>query len=1089
MLAAVAAAAAALVPAVFVASPALATNTTSVSDLTISTGAANWEGGKVSFTLTYTGASAGTYAISTGVTGIGIGNATSGGDFDATPSRTTVTFPGTATAGAVNTTTVTVTTMADVFAEGDETFNLIATDDQTVPGAGTLDAVGTIWNVDTSNAYTLTGPGIVSETATTTGTGTSAVTTQATATVSATMTTAQPHDVVIPVQTVDDTARSDVGVNRDYTALPTGAAITVPAGQLSGSISVSLWDDNVNEDPVQNFDVVGDPVALGAVAAMGGDSVTVGIRDDDPMPSVHLGNAGGVVEGGTLGFPVILSNPSERNVTVHLATSDGDATDTANPASSPSDYTSFDSTFTIPNLATTATKLIQTTADPGPGTVEGPENVKMTLSAPVGASLGSPTTATGIIRDAQGAPSITVDTVGQPNTVGGPGSTSFTEGDTDEVSTYINVNLSSSTTVPVKLNYSFADGTATNGVDYRGAPGSITIAAGETTAAIPVTIIGDKLYEYPDETFNVNFTSPNNSVDASSLLTPQTITIADSSDTQPTWSVGDVLQDEGNSGQTMARVPITLSALSNQDNTFNVTLTDGTANEAGINTGSTAGADDYDSPASRVVTIPAGSLTGYLDVPINGDTVYERDETITAGVTRTGGNILDTIPAGMQHSSTITIKNDDAAPTMTFNETSASEGTSVRVNGTIVGSSQRPYTVKFAVAGSGTAPDAATSGTDFDKVTIADVPVTRGQTGALAGNPLATIFFNPDNIDEPTESLAVTASESTPSPIGFASSTGTYKILDGAGDLPPAASVHDETIKEGEGSVDVQVDLAFTGDTKSTTQTVTVPYFTQDGSAKAGQDYTETKGTLSFAPGEMSKTINVPIKKDGVKEGNEDFYVKLGTPGPAGAAITKGAGDVIILANDGGSGTTPPPSNPGAPSIMAPAWVTGSIAVPVTGKADPGATVDLWGGPWSPAMPKLVKIDSVTADSSGNYKFARWIGTGYRFQTAVGDKMSDEIKVGIDQAPVFVASSPSKGKLSLAIQGNPRGPKQVVIVQVLSHGKWVNTWRGTTVSNNLWKATVSEKSKSSWTLRAFVQGDMNVGVNGGYSAAKKITIK
>jgi hypothetical protein len=233
--------------------------------------------------------------------------------------------------------------------------------------------------------------------------------------------------------------------------------------------------------------------------------------------------------------------------------------------------------------------------------------------------------------------------------------------------------------------------------------------------------------------------------------------------------------------------------------------------------------------------------------------------------------------------------------------------------------------------------------------------------------------------------------------------------------------------------------------------------------------------------------VNVPIINDKVKEGTEHFYVKLGTPTPAGAAIDKGTSEVSIL--DNGTGTVTPPPPGGAPTISAPAWVTGSVAVPVTGKATAGATVDLWGAAWSPAMPKLVKIDSIKADSSGNYKFSRWIGTGYRFQVASNGKTSAEVKVGINQAPVFVVSSPSAGKLSVAVQGNPRGPKQAVQVQAWVGGKWVTQWKGTTGADNLWKATVSAKSKSSWTLRAYVAGDMTWGINSGYSAAKKVTIK
>lgn len=49
--------------------------------------------------------------------------------------------------------------------------------------------------------------------------------------------------------------------------------------------------------------------------------------------------------------------------------------------------------------------------------------------------------------------------------------------------------------------------------------------------------------------------------------------------------------------------------------------------------------------------------------------------------------------------------------------------------------------------------------------------------------------------------------------------------------------------------------------------TVTVDYGTQDGTAEAGTDYTAVSGTLTFAPGETSKTIEVPLNPDTVLAG------------------------------------------------------------------------------------------------------------------------------------------------------------------------------------------------------------------------------
>src|SRR5262245_43880040 len=46
------------------------------------------------------------------------------------------------------------------------------------------------------------------------------------------------------------------------------------------------------------------------------------------------------------------------------------------------------------------------------------------------------------------------------------------------------------------------------------------------------------------------------------------------------------------------------------------------------------------------------------------------------------------------------------------------------------------------------------------------------------------------------------------------------------------------------------------------TQVVTVQYATHSGTAKPSKDYTATGGTLVFAPGEVTKSIKIPIIND-----------------------------------------------------------------------------------------------------------------------------------------------------------------------------------------------------------------------------------
>ena len=56
---------------------------------------------------------------------------------------------------------------------------------------------------------------------------------------------------------------------------------------------------------------------------------------------------------------------------------------------------------------------------------------------------------------------------------------------------------------------------------------------------------------------------------------------------------------------------------------------------------------------------------------------------------------------------------------------------------------------------------------------------------------------------------------------------------------------------------------------------VTVDYLTRDGTAIAGQDFTGTSGTLTFAAGETGKTVTVPVLDDVHDEGSETMKLKL----------------------------------------------------------------------------------------------------------------------------------------------------------------------------------------------------------------------
>ena len=82
----------------------------------------------------------------------------------------------------------------------------------------------------------------------------------------------------------------------------------------------------------------------------------------------------------------------------------------------------------------------------------------------------------------------------------------------------------------------------------------------------------------------------------------------------------------------------------------------------------------------------------------------------------------------------------------------------------------------------------------------------------------------------------------------------------------------------------------------ATTQTVTVNYATADGTANAPTDYQTASGTLTFAPGEISKIATVFVNGDTTIEPNETFTVNLS--GAVNGTILGGTGTGTIITDD-----------------------------------------------------------------------------------------------------------------------------------------------------------------------------------------------
>lgn len=121
-------------------------------------------------------------------------------------------------------------------------------------------------------------------------------------------------------------------------------------------------------------------------------------------------------------------------------------------------------------------------------------------------------------------------------------------------------------------------------------------------------------------------------------------------------------------------------------------------------------------------------------------------------------------------------------------------------------------------------------------------------------------------------------------------------LVSSSGTIPTGLQLSAASYGVNENSQNLSVAVTRTGDVSSQT---TVDYATANGTAIAGVDYTAASGTLTFAPGETSKTVLVPIINDNFYEGNETFSLALGNPsGGNPLLVFPSSASVMIIDNE-----------------------------------------------------------------------------------------------------------------------------------------------------------------------------------------------
>ncbi len=427
------------------------------------------------------------------------------------------------------------------------------------------------------------------------------------------------------------------------------------------------------------------------------------------------------------------------------------------------------------------------------------------------------------------------------------------EGNTGSVNAGFTVSLSAASSQTVTIQYATADSTASAAAgDYQQRSGTLTYAPGETQKSITVPVNGDRLSENTEYYF-LRLTNPTNAFVAKGSGVG---TIVDD-EPRITIDSGPIGVVEGNTGTTPAVFTLRLSNAYDLPVDVSYLVAEGNTEwwEQGYDEPPPAATSGVDfSPGSGRVTFAPGETTMTLAVPAKGDRIGEPNEYFSVNLT---GTSLGGIDESRDHAVGIIV---DDEPRVSIGGATATEGNTGTTNMTFTVSLDsdydQPVTVSYA-----TANLTATAGSDY-QAKSGSVTFAAGET-----TKSISVKVNGDRIGEPSEYLSV-----------HVTGTGDVILLNDTGygtifDNEPAVYISDVSKLEGKKGTTLFV-FTVTLD-QVYDQNVTMSFRTLNGTAIAGSDYVAKSGTLTFKPGETTKTITIEVNGDKANEQDEYFQVEL----------------------------------------------------------------------------------------------------------------------------------------------------------------------------------------------------------------------
>ncbi len=702
----------------------------------------------------------------------------------------------------------------------------------------------------------------------------------------------------------------------------TNYSVTDPAGKASGTLTFAPGANTVHvkvqslDDGVHGLDkhftaeIKNPQGATFAAAATTGETGTITESDGPPTGyTVSIGNAPDQAEG---------DSPGQNHLSFPLTVAPGAAT------------TDITVTYTVNGGSAQTTTIAKGSATaqlqmPIPGNTKAEDDQTYTVDVTKVEFADTTADTVAVGSPAEGKGKVIDDDWRIAGLVSDPANATVTEAGNKVIDFQMKLvdpqgaSVNAPPNHKITVDYAVADGTpaglgsAVNGTNYSvtdpagKASGTLTFAPGANTVHVKVQSLDDGVYGL-DKHFTAEIKNPQGATFAAAATTGETGTITES-EAPPIVGLSGCTGTVGAGGD--AVFTLTDSFASLVAATFDWKTSD---------VSTVAG--DYDGGSGTATIAPGdgnrtGRVTIHTHVNAPGAVTRTFQLTVSNAQHATLLNGVDSLsatcdiaqPLGAGSEKQPSIQLTDPAPVPQPGTGSTPVTVKVTLNAPTVQPAPPPQPVDVQWQ---TQPGTAVSPADYS-----DANGTLHWDKGVYGAQSFTVNVNAAN-GNATAPKTFSIRFITNSAVFVGASAVTVTVVPPA--APPVLATSDVSALESAGSIPAVVSLA-----PAATGTVTVKYATADGTAKAGSDYSAVSGTLTFTPGQTSRTVPIPISNDTTVEPNRTFTLNLSAPtggatlGRASATITIRDDDVApqpppIAKTTGPDTTGPQPVSPSGPA-------------------------------------------------------------------------------------------------------------------------------------------------------------------------------